>query len=156
MNGAVVVKLRLLPYFVPTAARRMVKKKRNVLRKRDVKPRPMGVFLIRNILNDKVLVVAGINLEGAINKHKFQLASGIHPNPRLQADWNQTSPSNFEFEIVDQLAPVGDARVDHADLQSLLQLWLERLQPFAERGYNEPVISRGEMLSRISARRVKE
>lgn len=116
----------------------------------------MGVFLIRNILNDKVLVAAGINLEGAINKHKFQLAAGIHPNICLQADWNETSASNFTFEIVDQIMGVGDESVDHADLNSLLQLWLERLEPFAERGYNEPVISRGKMLSRILARRVEQ
>lgn len=118
--------------------------------------KPMGIFLIRNVSNNRIFVAAGMNLEGALNKHKFQLTAGIHPNTRLQTDWNETNNSNFTFEIVDQLTPVGDSNTDQADLESLRTLWLERLQPFDDRGYNERTISRGEMLSRISARRVKD
>jgi hypothetical protein len=41
--------------------------------KRDYKetPRTMGVFLIRNMANNKVLVDASLDLNGIINRHKF-------------------------------------------------------------------------------------
>ena len=34
--------------------------------------------------------------------------------------------------------------------------WLEKLQPFGDRGYNEPKLSRDEKLRRIAAKRLSE
>jgi hypothetical protein len=121
--------------------------------KRDYQqnPRPMGVFLIRNNVSDKVLLGAGLDLHGLINRHKFQLKNGSHPNKSLQADWNELGSNNFAFEIVDELKPPDDPALDgRAELIVLENLWLERLQPFGERGYNEPKLSRAERLRRIN------
>lgn len=116
-------------------------------------PRAMGVFLIRNNLNDKVFLAAGVNLPGLINRHKFELAHGGHPNKELQADWNSLGSDNFAFEIVDELSPqAGAERDERAEVEFLEKLWLEKLQPFGERGYNEPKLSREEKLSRIAAK----
>lgn len=113
--------------------------------------RPMGIFLIRNNRSDKVLVVAGMNLGGAINRHKFQLNHGSHPNKQLQADWNELGSDNFAFEIVDELTPRTDSTIDYsAELVFLEKLWLEKLKPFGEAGYNERKLSRAELLRRIS------
>jgi hypothetical protein len=128
----------------------MNKSKKQLKKEYRPRPKPMGVFLMRNILNNKVLVATGVNLEGTINRHKFQLARGIHPNIRLQADWDEIGGNNFAFEIVDQLTPVGDSNTDLADLESLSELWLDKLQPFGDRGYNDRKVSRAEMLRRIA------
>jgi hypothetical protein len=115
---------------------------------------PMGVFLIRNVDNDKVLLVSSANIEGAINRHKFQLSKGLHPNARLQQDWNELGSQKFEFEILDQIVPRTEPGADHkADLNSLTELWLEKLQPFGERGYNEKKLSKEEALRRIAEKR---
>ena len=117
-------------------------------------PRALGVFLIRNNLNDKVFLAAGIDLKGLINRHKFQLTRGGHPNKELQADWNEFGSNNFAFEILDELSPRAGADVDYrAEVDFLEQLWLEKLQPFGDRGYNQPKISREERLRRIAAKR---
>jgi hypothetical protein len=50
--------------------------------------RPMGVYQIRNIANDKVLIGSSLDLPGIINRHTFQLKMGKHPNAALQSDWN--------------------------------------------------------------------
>ena len=116
-------------------------------------PRPMGVFLIRNNLSDRVFLAAGIDLQGLINRHKFQLQHGNHPNKSLQADWNELGSANFAFEIVDELQPPNDPAFDaRAELVVLENLWLEKLQPFGERGYNELKLSRAERLRRIATR----
>ena len=47
---------------------------------------PMGVFLIRNVVNDKVFVAAAVNLAGAINRHRFQLQMVAHTNKHLQLE----------------------------------------------------------------------
>jgi hypothetical protein len=116
-------------------------------------PRPMGVFLIRNNLSDRVFLAAGIDLQGLINRYKFHLQHGSHPNKSLQADWNELGSANFAFEIVDELQPPNDPAFDaRAELVVLENLWLEKLQPFGERGYNEPKLSRAERLRRIATR----
>jgi hypothetical protein len=116
-------------------------------------PRPMGVFLIRNIANDKVFLGAGLDLVGTMNRHKFQLTNGSHPNARLQRVWNEVGSSNFAFEIIDQITPQDDPAFDSkAELEFMEKLWLQELQPFDERGYNQRKLSRGEMLARIAAK----
>jgi hypothetical protein len=62
-------------------------------------PRPMGVFQIRNLVYEKVFVASGLDLPGIMNRHRFQLTSGIHQNLSLQADWKQLGGYNFAFEI---------------------------------------------------------
>jgi hypothetical protein len=117
-------------------------------------PLAMGVFLIRNNLNDKVFLAAGVNLRGLMNRHKSQLVLGGHPNKALQADWNTHGSNNFAFEIVDELSPRAAAELDErAEVEFLENLWLEKLQPFGDRGYNEPKLSREEKLRRIAAKR---
>ncbi|HUS12871.1 MAG TPA: GIY-YIG nuclease family protein [Pyrinomonadaceae bacterium] len=111
--------------------------------------RAMGVFLIRNNLSDKLFVGCGMDLHGIINRHKFQLTNGIHPNKQLQSEWNELGSKNFAFEIMDEL-PAREGDVDYrAELDALESLWLEKLQPFGERGYNEPKLSKAEMLRRM-------
>ena len=124
--------------------------------KRDYQqtPRPMGVFLIRNNLNDKVFLGSSLNLPGIINRHRSTLALGAHANKALQADWNELGSNNFAFEIVDELSPRAGTEIDYRqELTALEDLWLDRLQPFGERGYNEPKITREERLRRIASRR---
>ena len=120
-------------------------------------PRAIGVFLIRNNLNDKVFLAAGVDLRGLMNRHKFQLTNGNHANKQLQADWNEFGSNNFAFEIVDELSPRVDAEADNrAEVAFLEDLWLQKLKPFGERGYNLPKLSREEKLRRIAANRRNE
>ena len=114
----------------------------------------MGVFLIRNNLSDKVFLDSGLNLQGTINRHKFQLKNGTHPNKSLQADWTEFGSNSFAFEIVDQLTPREGVGLDYRkELSFLEKLWLEKLEPFGDRGYNVPKLTRAEMLQRISQNR---
>ena len=127
--------------------------KKQLKRNYEQTPRALGVFLIRNNLNDKVFLAAGIDLRGLINRHKFQLTNGSHPNKQLQADWNESGSNNFAFEIVDELSPrAGDEIEYRAEVAFLEVLWLEKLKPFGERGYNEPKLSRAERLRRIACK----
>jgi hypothetical protein len=128
----------------------MDKDKRQLKKEYQQEPRPMGVFLIRNNLSDKVFLAAGLNLQGLINRYKSALKLGGHPNKSLQSDWNELGENNFSFEILDELKPLNDPAFDaRAELTVLENLWLEKLEPFGERGYNEPKLSRAERLRRI-------
>ena len=120
-------------------------------------PRAIGVFLIRNNINDKVFLAAGLNLQGLINRHKYALEHRGHRNKQLQADWNEFGSNNFAFEIIDELSPRAGVEVDYrAEVTFLEDLWLEKLKPFGERGYNVPKLTREERLRRIAANRAND
>jgi len=116
--------------------------------------RPLGVFLIRNTTNDRIFLAAGIDLRGTINRHKFQLESGDHPNLALQGDWARLGSKKFAFEIIEELEPRNDPSFDaRKELEFMEEMWLEKLRPFDERGYNQKKLTCAEKLSRIAKNR---
>lgn len=116
--------------------------------------RPMGVFQIRNLTNDKVFVDSSLNIPGKINRHRFTLNAGSFKSRSLQKDWNELGEASFEFETLEPVEPRSDLNYDYAaDVQFLEDLWLERLQPYGERGYNERKLTREERLAMIRANR---
>ena len=117
--------------------------------------RPMGVYQIRNIVNDKVLIGAALALPGILNRHKFQLKMGNHSNGPLQAEWNEFGEENFAFEILDEITPK-EGRDHREELAFLEELWLEKSQPYGDRGYNEKKKGREEMLRLIAQKRTGE
>lgn len=102
------------------------------------KPPAMGVFVVRNRANGKVLVGSGLNLPGMLNRIRFELTTGIHrTHPALQEDWNRHGADSFSFEVLDVLPPTEEPRTDpKEELLVLESLWLERLRPYGEAGYN--------------------
>jgi hypothetical protein len=118
--------------------------------------REAGVFQIRNAANGKVFVASALDLQGGLNRHRFELSAGGHKNGRLQAEWNEFGAESFAFEVLDQLVPrEGPGANPRAELALLETLWLERLQPYGERGYNEPAVTREERLRRIADARLR-
>ena len=100
--------------------------------------RPMGVLQVKSLINGKVLVVGCSNLDGKINSIKFQLEMGSHMNKGLQQDWNDYGEENFSFEVIEQIEPDDGLLRDYKDDISVLEeLWLERLQPYGDRGYHK-------------------
>lgn len=115
----------------------------------------MGVFQIRNMVNEKVFVGSSLNLPGIFNRHKLELKMGTHKNKALQAEWNEFGADKFAFEILDELTPVSDPQHDYReDLTHLEDLWLEKLQPFSEQGYNEPKKTTEQRLRMIAENRL--
>ena len=98
--------------------------------------RPMGIFRVHNTVSDRSFVGRSLDLPSILNRMRAQLSFGGHPNRALQRDWNELGPDAFAFEVLDTLPPTDDEAYDPADDLSILEaLWLERLQPYDERGY---------------------
>ena len=112
-------------------------RKRELVRAYKESRRPMGVYCVRNLATGRALVGRAVDLPAVLNRERAALRVGAHANRELQRDWNALGPDAFAFEVLDTLAaPEDDAGYDPAeDLKVLEALWLERLQPFGERGY---------------------
>ncbi|MEJ8548806.1 GIY-YIG nuclease family protein [Brevibacillus borstelensis] len=95
-----------------------------------------GVYQIKNIKNNKILIESTRNLK-TINGKKFQLKAGSHFNKQLQQDWNEYGEDAFVFEVLEVLKKKETGYFDEADaLKKLEQKWLDELQPYGDRGYN--------------------
>ena len=116
--------------------------------------RPMGVFQIMNTANDKVFIDSSTNIPGKINRHRFALNAGLHRSKDLQKDWNEIGESAFEFETLEPVESRDDQNYNYAaDLETLEDLWLEKLEPYGEKGYNEKKKTREERLRMIAQNR---
>lgn len=104
------------------------------------KPPPMGVYAVRNRTNGKVLVGSALNAPGMLNRIRFELDSGIHRQRDLQEDWRRYGADNFSFEMLDVLPPSEEpgSTDPKEELKVLEALWLDRLRPYGEAGYNTP------------------
>lgn len=97
-----------------------------------------GVYQIRNTVNGKVLVSATPNLKTMEGK-RFQLQMGSHKNPELQVEWKQYGEGAFEFEVLEVLEEKEEPKFARDDaLHQLEQKWLDKLQPYGDKGYNRP------------------
>ncbi len=99
---------------------------------------PMGIYQIKNLANEKILIGSSKNLPGKANSCMFQLRQGSHMNRELQDDFRRLGMERFEFSVVDCLDPREGPDYDYTgDLAALEEMWLERLQPYGEKGYNK-------------------
>jgi len=114
-----------------------MKSKKDIKREYKERKKPAGIFQVKNIANGKVLLGSSLNLEGPLNSHKFMLTIGQHRNKELQKDWNEYGPDKFVFEILEVVKVKDDPAFDLSEELTLMeQIWIEKLRPLGERGYN--------------------
>ncbi len=90
---------------------------------------PMGVFQIRNLSNNKVMIDNSVDMLSKWNRHKLELNFGSHRNAALQKDWRENQESNFAFEILSELkTEEGEVVNYNKELRELQKLVEEELQ----------------------------
>jgi hypothetical protein len=101
-------------------------------------PPAAGIFQITNTQNGKIFIGKGMNVHGILNSQQAQLQFGSHKNPDLQQDYNRYGVEKFDFKVLDQLEMSNKTSQEmQEDLSALESLWLEKLQPYRERGYHK-------------------
>lgn len=113
--------------------------RRTLIRQYKETPRPAGVYVIRNRLSGRVYVAGSLDVEGAMNRARFELNMHAHRNKALGQDWITHGAGHFSFEVIDRVKERKDPDFDRmAELEKLLSLWQEELQCFGANGYNTP------------------
>lgn len=101
-------------------------------------PPPMGVYQIRNQANGKIWVTSTMNLNGAVNRYPSQFTFSSFKIKDLKDDWNQYGPDAFTLEILETIDPNEYPESDWpAAVAMLEEVWLEKLQPYEDEGYNK-------------------
>lgn len=89
---------------------------------------PMGVFQIKNKINNKVLIDNSIDMESKWRRHKMELKFGSHRNKNLQQDWKEYGEENFVFEVLSELKKSDDESVNYnKELKHLQEMVIEEL-----------------------------
>lgn len=100
-------------------------------------PPKMGIFRITNTVNGKIYLKATKNIPAMFNRFPFSLRSGNYFVRELQDDWDKFGETAFKYDELDVLEFKEDPNYDYTeDLEMLLELWLDKLQPYDEKGYH--------------------
>jgi group I intron endonuclease len=99
---------------------------------------PMGIYQLKNLINGKILIGSSKNLPARKNRFEMELSYGSLTDIELLKDLRQFGKENFSFEVLDYLEPKEDPSYNYTeDLKTLEELWIEKLQPFDDKGYNK-------------------
>lgn len=94
-----------------------------------------GVYCIRHKINGKLYIASTPNL-ASLNGRRFELQMGVFKNKQLQQEWSTEGEDAFDVEVLEVLkkndSPFFNMK---EELGKLEQSWLERLQPYGEKGY---------------------
>ena len=103
--------------------------RKEIIRRYRETPRPAGVYRVTHRPSGRTLLGTSPDAPAMLNRIRAQLGMNSHPKKQLQRDWESDCEEAFEFEVIDLLPPPDDPGADISDdLQTLLELWQEKLQ----------------------------
>lgn len=96
----------------------------------------LGVFEIRNKIENKIFIDSSNNIPAKFNRHKFQLNAGLHPNKEMQEDWNKYGEINFEFNVIEEIEQKDEIRDYSKKLKELEKKYVTEAEFKAIKIYN--------------------
>lgn len=97
----------------------------------------VGVFHIKNTVNQKIFIGSSIDLDAMWNRIRTELRYGGCPNSELQNDWEKFGEENFEYEILSEIKQDEKTNINfRKEARQLEEMFIEDLQPFGNKDYN--------------------
>jgi hypothetical protein len=107
----------------------------------NTKKNKIGVFQIRNTINEKVYIDGSLNLDAIWNRNRMELNFGSHRNETLQKEWKKFGEENFKYEILSEIEQKDGDNINYnKEVKLLTEMYVEELKPFADKGYNKTKI----------------
>lgn len=89
------------------------------------------IYMIINVINGKFYIGSTNNYTNRFYAHKNELRKGTHHSKHLQKAWDKYGEEAFEFVVIEEFY------IDNKDDKfNKEQLYLDKLQPFEDKGYN--------------------
>ena len=88
-----------------------------------------GIYAIKNVLSDKLLLGATTDLNGYKNRFEFSQKTGSCIDHKLQSDWSKHGGEKFVFEVLDTLKKekTQTEKEFKAEIDLLKEMWLDKL-----------------------------
>ncbi len=89
----------------------------------------MGIFWIRARGGSKCFLEISQNVNGLMNRMKFQLNMGMHVNKELQQEWTRLGEAQFDIETLELIKYDKDeSKTDYSEELAILKfVWEEKL-----------------------------
>ena len=81
-----------------------------------------AIYMIRNIINNKIYIGSAKDFKTRMYKHKSQLRRNIHHSQHLQRAYNKYGKESFSFEIFEYVKDI-DKLIERE------QVWLDFFKP---------------------------
>ena len=90
---------------------------------------PLGIYAVRCEAAGLLRLGASRNVDGTLNRLRFELAHGSRRDAALAQAWALHGAEAFSFEVLDRVKERAATDFDYeAELQALLALWQAELQ----------------------------
>ena len=102
-----------------------------------------GVFQIVNKKNGKRLIRSGADVDGLMKRLRMEFMGGANPfYTQLQQDWNTEGEEAFSFEVLELVEKQEEKTAIelNGELADLEKRYLEKYQPYGDKGYNRKPI----------------
>lgn len=93
-----------------------------------------GIYIIGNILTNKVYVGSACTLKSRIRTHRARLNLKKHHSLKLQNSWNKHGHESFVFEVIEYVE-------DKTNLIVREQFWMDYYKAATTEGYNVALIA---------------
>ena len=90
----------------------------------------IGIYCIKNLINEKRYIGQSGNILKRWNSHISDLKNGSHRNRLLQSDFDKVGVEGFSFTVLEELE-------DRVNINEREQYWINKLKTFEE--YNQQV-----------------
>lgn len=90
----------------------------------------VGIYMIRNKINDKIYIGQSNAIEQRLKSHQYSLNQNKHHNKHLNYAWNKYGKDNFEFTIIEEC--------DIDELDDKEKYYIKKFNSF-EQGYNQTI-----------------
>ena len=88
-----------------------------------------GAFVVVNCENDKVMIDASTDIQGAINRFDFSKKTGSCVYLKLNEDWIKHGKEAFKLEVLETITKKPEQTDEDfkEDVEVLKNLWLEKM-----------------------------
>ncbi len=101
--------------------------------------RPAGVYRVVHEESGKSFVGTTPDLNAMRNRLDFEMNMGSSMKKALLQDWRKFGADSFRYEVLETFKPPENGQYNlMKELKRMEADWLERLQPYGDKGYNRP------------------
>lgn len=112
--------------------------KKQLIKDYKQQKQPAGIYAVHNKTENKMFIGTSKNLPAVLRRFDFTLKMGSFPYAELVEDYKKLGSENFEIKIIDELDINKETEKDiNAELNSLEELWIEKLKSEGVKFYNK-------------------
>lgn len=122
----------------------LIKTESNMIDKKQIskdykqQKQPAGIYAVHNKVDNKMYIGKSKNLPAVVRRFEFTLQMESFPYQELIDDYKKLGKDNFEIKILDELELKNETDKEiTVELNSLEELWIEKLKSDGVRFYNK-------------------